>query len=42
MIADAALEKFRTRDVAAKAGINTATLHHYFPTKEDLILAIGE
>jgi AcrR family transcriptional regulator len=42
MIADAGLERFRTRDVAAKAGINTATLHYYFPTKEDLILGVGE
>jgi AcrR family transcriptional regulator len=42
LIADAGLERFRTRDVAAKVGINPATLHHYFPTKEDLILGVGE
>jgi AcrR family transcriptional regulator len=41
MIADAGLEKFRTRDVAVKVGINTGTLHYYFPTKEDLILGVG-
>jgi AcrR family transcriptional regulator len=42
MIADAGLERFRTRDVAVKVGINTGTLHYYFPTKEDLILGVGE
>lgn len=35
-------EGLRTRDVAALAKINTATLHHYFPTKEDLVRAIAE
>jgi AcrR family transcriptional regulator len=35
------LEGLRTREVASRAGINIATLHHYFPTKEDLILAVG-
>src|SRR5260221_66386 len=29
-------------DVAASVGINPATLHHYFLTKEDLILGVGE
>ena len=40
-VVDAGLEGLRTRDVAARVGINIATLHHYFPTKEDLILAVG-
>lgn len=35
------LEGLRTRDVAARVGINIATLHHYFPAKEDLIAAVG-
>jgi len=42
LIADAGLEGLRTRDVAASVGINPATLHYYFPTKEDLILGVGE
>jgi AcrR family transcriptional regulator len=41
MVAESGLERFRTRDVAARVGINPATLHHYFPTKEDLIVAVG-
>src|SRR5690606_38550017 len=35
-------EGLRTRDVAASAKINTATLHHYFPTKEDLVRAVAD
>ena len=30
-------EGLRTRDVAAAVGVNVATLHYYFPTKEALI-----
>jgi AcrR family transcriptional regulator len=41
MVVEGGLEGFRTRDVAAKVGINTGTLHYYFPTKEDLIVAVG-
>ena len=40
LIVDKGLEGFRTRDVAAKVGINTATLHYYFPTKETLIQGV--
>lgn len=40
-IAQEGFEGLRTRDVASRAGINSATLHHYFPTKEDLIKAVG-
>jgi AcrR family transcriptional regulator len=32
----------RTRDIAARIGINSATLHHYFPTKDDLITAVAD
>ncbi|ASU84037.1 TetR/AcrR family transcriptional regulator [Nocardiopsis gilva YIM 90087] len=32
----------RTRDVAAEAGITVATLHYYFPTKDDLVRAVLE
>jgi TetR/AcrR family transcriptional regulator, regulator of cefoperazone and chloramphenicol sensitivity len=32
----------RTRDIAAEAGITVATLHYYFPTKNDLVRAVLE
>ncbi len=41
MLADKGFEGLRTRDVAERAGINSATLHHYFPTKEALIEGIA-
>src|SRR5918912_983292 len=42
-IAEAGFEGLRTRDVAADVGVNIATLHYYFPTKEALIRGvIGE
>jgi AcrR family transcriptional regulator len=40
LIVDSGLEGFRTRDVAAKVGINSATLHYYFPSKESLIRGV--
>jgi AcrR family transcriptional regulator len=39
-IAGHGFEGLRTRDVAAEVGINVATLHYYFPTKEALIRAV--
>ena len=36
-IAERGFEGLRTRDVAAQGGVNIATLHYYFPTKEQLI-----
>ena len=33
-------EGLRTRDVARAAGVNVATLHYYFPTKEALIRGV--
>jgi AcrR family transcriptional regulator len=39
-IADKGFEGLRTRDVAADVGLNVATLHYYFPTKESLIRAV--
>ena len=36
-IASLGFEGLRTRDVAAAVGVNVATLHYYFPTKEALI-----
>jgi AcrR family transcriptional regulator len=40
LIAEGGFEHLRTRDVAARAGVNIATLHYYFATKEDLIRAV--
>lgn len=37
LIAENGFEGLRTRDVAARVGVNIATLHYYFPTKESLI-----
>lgn len=42
VIAEKGFEGLRVRDVAARVGINGATLHHYFPTKEALIQAVVE
>lgn len=39
-IAERGFEGLRTRDVAAEVGVNIATLHYYFPTKESLIRAV--
>jgi AcrR family transcriptional regulator len=39
-IAARGFEGLRVREVAAEAGINNATLHHYFPTKEALIRGV--
>ncbi len=40
LIAQGGFEHLRTRDVAARAGVNVATLHYYFATKEDLIRGV--
>src|SRR5919199_526155 len=39
-IAAEGFEGLRTRDVAADVGVNIATLHYYFPTKEALIRGV--
>lgn len=39
-IASHGFEGLRTRDVARSAGVNVATLHYYYPTKEALIGAV--
>ncbi|SDR55183.1 transcriptional regulator, TetR family [Rhizobiales bacterium GAS191] len=41
-LAQEGFEGLRTRDIAASVGINSATLHHYFQTKHDLIAGIAE
>jgi AcrR family transcriptional regulator len=42
LIAEHGFEGLRTRDVAAEVGVNVATLHYYFPTKESLIRGVVE
>ena len=39
-IAERGFEGLRTREVADSVGINIATLHYYFPSKESLIRAV--
>ncbi len=39
-IAERGFEGLRIHDVAQEAGINNATLHYYFPTKEALIQGV--
>lgn len=41
-IAERGFEGLRTREVASEVGVNIATLHYYFPTKESLIRAVLE
>ena len=41
-IAEDGFEGLRTRDIAKLVGINSATLHHHFPTKEDLIAGVAD
>jgi AcrR family transcriptional regulator len=40
LLAERGFEGLRTRDVAEKVGVNIATLHYYFPTKEKLIRGV--
>jgi AcrR family transcriptional regulator len=40
-IAKDGFEGLRTREIAKLVGINSATLHHHFPTKEDLIEGVA-
>lgn len=42
LIADAGFEGFRVRTVAQHAGINHATLLHYYPSKEAVVEAVVE
>jgi AcrR family transcriptional regulator len=41
LIAREGFEGFRTQSVADGAGITGATLHYYFPTKQDLVEAVA-
>jgi AcrR family transcriptional regulator len=42
IIAEEGFEGLRTREVAHRVGVNIATLHYYFKSKEDLIRAVVE
>src|SRR5689334_14077679 len=40
LIAEKGLEGLRTRDIVARAGVNISTLHYYFGTKDELLVAV--
>src|SRR3984957_7646094 len=42
VISEAGFEGLRTRAVATRAGVNIATLHYYFPSKQDLIEGLAQ
>ncbi|KFC70588.1 Transcriptional regulator, TetR family [Devosia sp. LC5] len=42
IIVEKGLEGLRTRDIAARVGINVATLHYHVPSKEALIALVAE
>ena len=42
LVVERGLSGLRTRDIAAKAGIHHATLHYYFPSKEDVVQALAD
>lgn len=42
VIAEAGFEGLRTRTVAERAGVNIATLHYYFPSKQGLIEGLAQ
>ena len=41
-IAEKGFEGLRLREVAFQVGIDHSTLHHYFPTKQDLVAGVVE
>jgi len=42
VVAEVGFEGLRTRAVATRAGVNIATLHYYFPSKQDLIEGLAQ
>ncbi|PSR22141.1 MAG: hypothetical protein C7B45_07900 [Sulfobacillus acidophilus] len=42
LCAEEGIRALRTRAVAVRAQVNVSTLHYYFPTKHDLLLAVLE
>jgi TetR/AcrR family transcriptional regulator, regulator of cefoperazone and chloramphenicol sensitivity len=41
LLAEKGFEGLRIRDIASRVGVNSATLHHYFATKQDLVEAVA-
>jgi TetR/AcrR family transcriptional regulator, regulator of cefoperazone and chloramphenicol sensitivity len=41
-VAEVGFEGLRTRTVASRAGVNIATLHYYFPSKQELIEGVAQ
>ena len=41
VIAERGFEGLRTREVAARVGVNVATLHYHLPSKDDLVAAVA-
>ncbi|MBV9879191.1 MAG: TetR/AcrR family transcriptional regulator [Gemmatirosa sp.] len=41
LVAERGFEGLRTRDVAARVGVNVATLHYHFATKDDLVVGVA-
>ncbi|MDL4775219.1 TetR/AcrR family transcriptional regulator [Actinomadura xylanilytica] len=39
-LAEGGFERLRMRDVAAQVGIDHSSIHHHFPTKQDLVVAV--
>ncbi|MCX5202819.1 TetR/AcrR family transcriptional regulator [Streptomyces sp. NBC_00237] len=39
-LAESGFERLRLRDVAAHVGIDHSSIHHHFPTKQDLVVAV--
>ncbi|MBB5077785.1 TetR/AcrR family transcriptional regulator [Nonomuraea endophytica] len=39
-LAEGGFERLRMRDVAAGVGIDHSSIHHHFPTKQDLVVAV--
>ncbi|MGW8763344.1 TetR/AcrR family transcriptional regulator [Streptomyces sp. NPDC055815] len=39
-LAEGGFERLRMRDVAAQLGIDHSSIHHHFPTKQDLVVAV--
>jgi AcrR family transcriptional regulator len=42
LITEVGFEGLRTRSIASRTGVNVATLHYYFPTKQKLIEGLAE
>lgn len=42
VIAEVGFEGLRTRAVATRAGVNIATLHYYFPSKQNLVEGLAQ